>query len=170
MVKTDDIVRIVSECATRYPQSIDTAVEHAADRVAKLPEYPTLIVDLVTTALRGLIQDYRHGENVRTRAAAGEYGGPAKVTAGDAAGRVAMGVYSYYISGRTLGQILGKELADIGTSEAARAEGHEFNARLCAKLQELVPEEKTVKQAVPEQRLRKIFADLQRPGTTKKSA
>lgn len=161
MVQSDDINRIISECATRYPQSIDTAVEHAAARVAKLPEYPTLVADLVTTAIRGLIQDYRHTENTRTRAAAGEYGGPAKVTAGDAAGRVALGVYSYYIAGRTLGLILGKELSDIAQSEAARAEGHQFNAALCERLRPLVKDDQTVKQAVTETKLRKLFADLQ---------
>lgn len=161
MTTPDEILEVVAAVTAKHPDSVDAAVDAAVAKLAKSPAWESWIADLVRGGLRRMIQDYRHSQNGIIRSANGDYGGAAKVTAGQAANDVASDVYGYFIGGRTLGAVLGSELADIGTSEAARAEGHQFNARLCAILKPLVPDDKAVREVVKESKLRKIFADLQ---------
>jgi hypothetical protein len=158
----EEILKVVAAVVAKHPNSIDDAVDAALSKLAKSPAWESWTANLVYGGLRRIIQDYRHYQNGIIRSANGDYGGPAKVTAGQAANDVASDVYGYFIGGRTLGTLLGSELDDIGTSEAARAEGHQFNARLCAVLKPLVPDDKAVREAVKESKLRKIFADLQK--------
>ncbi len=156
----DDLNTIASQEAQRHADDIDAAVNSAVRRVQKLPNYADLVDDLVRSAVRHLIADCRHHENVAMRKDGNSYGGPAKVIAGSAVNRIASDFYAYYIGGRTLGTIKGEELAVIAASEAERASGHQFNARLCAALRPLVPEGKTVKECIKPGKLRSIFEGL----------
>ena len=110
--------------------------------------------------MREYIHGRRHDLNVQMRRVSGDYGGQAKVTAGEAVGRVAISVYSYMIAGATLGSLKGEDLLSVAESEAATAEGHQFNAKLCKKLQSLVTADKTVRQCVSAVKLKKIFKEL----------
>ena len=164
----DDLNTIASQEAQRHADNIDAAVNAAVRRVQELPNYADLVDDLVRSAVRHLIADCRHHENVATRRGSNRYGGPAKVVAGSAVNRIASDFYAYYIGGRTLGTIKGEELITIAASEAERANGHRFNARLCVALKPLVPEGKTVKECIKPGKLRSIFEGLN--GTKSKVA
>ena len=158
----DEVQKIAAEEAQRHPNDIEVAVSASVTRVRRLPMFEELVDHMIRLAVRGIVTDCRHHANVTLRRKAGEYGGPAKVKAGRAVDAVAADYYAYFIAGRTLGNILGKELAEIGEAEAKRAEGYQFNALLCERLASLVPEGKTVKQAVKPGRLRAMFATLQK--------
>lgn len=156
----DDLQAIASEEAKKHSDDIDAAVDAAMRRLCKLPNYTDLVDNLVRSAVRHVVSDARHTMNVAMRRSNSEYGGPAKVVAGSAVNRVASDYYAYYIGGRTLGTIKGEELTDIAASESERANGHDFNARLCRSLAPLVPKDKTVRQCVKPGKLRTIFEGL----------
>lgn len=158
----EKIQQIVSQEAQRHGDDILAATNAAVSRVRKLSTFPEFVDDLVYAAIRGMIGDFRHHANVAMRREIGTSGGPPKVKPGDAANRVAADCYVYFIAGRMLGSIRGDELPEIGNAEAERAEGHQFNARLCEELAKLVPAEKTVRQAVKPGKLRSVFATLQK--------
>lgn len=152
---------IIQEEADKHANSITAAVNSAVCRVKRLADYPDYVDGLVRKAIRGMIHDYRHAEDVAMRKESREFGGEAKVKAGDAVNRVARSLYSYLIGGVTLGVIKGCQLAKIGAEEAMRAGGHDFNARLCKALEPLVSNHKTVRQCVKESKLRQLFVELQ---------
>ena len=127
--------------------------------IKRLPEYDDFREELVVYAVRGMVHDVRHADNIKMRREAGEFGGPAKVGVGAAVQQACQNVYAYFIAGTTLGMILGSQLSEIANSEAAKADGHLFNTRLCRRLARLVPANKTVKQAVKESVLAKIFRE-----------
>jgi hypothetical protein len=157
----DDIQSISKAAAERHPDDIEKAVDDAVERIRKLKEFPKLVDELVRSAVRHVVSDCRHTANVAMKLAAGEYGGPAKVTAGKATDRVAQNYYAYFIGGRTLGSITGDELEDIAASEANRAKGHEFNSRLCLRLKPFVAKGKTVRECVKPAKLASLFKDIQ---------
>jgi hypothetical protein len=151
---------IATEEAMRHRNNVAHALDAAIQRVRDLPNYDDLVDALVLEAVRERVYDARHQDCRAIRKAAGEYCGPAKVTAGATSNDVAFGVYCYMIDGRTLGTIRGDELAVIADGEEARAHGHRFNARLCRKLLDHVSEDKTVRQCLKETALREIFASI----------
>jgi len=153
----EPLKKLVKQSVTKYPDDIDKCVDWTVARFKKLDEYAEYTESLIADAIRRQIHDERHGINVSMRLNRGDYGEPAKVVPGEATARVMRSVYSYMIAGRSLGSILGEELAGIASDEAARADGHMFNATLCQKLNPLVAKGKSVRQCVPEQKLQKIF-------------
>lgn len=148
----------VTKAARKHRDDIDHAVQCAERAVSKLPEWKDWIADLARAHLRELIHNVRHGDNVTMRRDAGEFGGPAKVDMSTgAANRIAnQSWFSYFIGGRTLGQILGKELKGLAKSEREKAEGCIFNAKLLEQLAGMVPEEKRVCDAVSETQIKRI--------------
>lgn len=149
--------KLVDDAVDQHPDSIEDATEAVLKKANRVQWFEKLKDELIRRAIAKLIHDTRHQINVAMRNASGDYGGPAKVTAGAASGRIAMGVMSYMIAGKTLGMLTGDELPEIAESEAARAEGHEFNVRLCRALAKIVKGEKTVKECVSATKLRAIF-------------
>lgn len=161
----ESIQQIVAECAAKYKNDIDKAVDQAVSQVQALDDYEDFVDLLVRTAVRGKITDFRHSVSTAIKRAAGEYGGPAKVgTDLSAVNAVARGVFDYFIGGRTLGTITGEELKQIRDSEAEKATGHLFNAGLCEALIPLVQEGKTVRECVAESKVRRIFKTIQAGG------
>jgi hypothetical protein len=159
----DNVLRIAERAAKQHPDDITKAVDCAERDVRALPEFREIVAVLVRGAVQGLVYEARHQTNRSIRREAGEYGGPAKVSgASDAVNTVYKSVYDYCIGRTTLGRVLGKELPGIAESERAIAEGHVFNAELCEALSRMVPEERAVKDAVPEKKLRGLFRRLQR--------
>ena len=156
------IQKIASEEAIRHGDDIDAAERAAFARVRRLSAFEELVNDMIRTAIRSIIQGCRCTANEVIRRKARTPSGPAKVKPGAATDAVAEACYNYFIDGRTLGSILGKELAGIAKSEAARAKGHQTNAELALRLDPIVPKDKTVRQAVKAAKLRSIFAGLEK--------
>jgi len=157
----EQLVKIATAEAAKHTDDIDKAIDATLARARRSKWFSALADELVRRAVRKIVQDCRHRANIQMRRENGSYGGPAKVTAGAATAAVARSVYLYMIGGRSLGNVLGEDLAGIGESEAAKAEGHLFNTKLCQALSPLVKDKKTVSQCVPEAKLKKIFEKLQ---------
>ena len=153
------VQRIARRYAEKYPNDIDKAVDMAVVATQKIKSYPKLVDGLVRSALRSYIHDVRHSNNESIR-----QGAMPKVISGDspALERVMMGAYLYSIGGRSLGDIRGEELLDIAEAEEKRAHGHNFNARLCRRLAAIVAETATVQESIPENKLTKIFREVQK--------
>jgi hypothetical protein len=145
--------------ANKFPDDIDDAVDWAYVRVQKLSDYEELCKLLVQRALRSIIADARHSANTKMRRAAGDFGKPAKIAsaASPAVNTVAASCYSYFIAGKTLGKVMGKELLGIAETEQERADGCLFNVRLARALNKIVPPDKRVEEAVSEKKLTAIF-------------
>lgn len=155
-------VQIVCRTAAeKNVENIEAAVAEAYDAVLALPEWPDFRDALVMNAIRAMVHDVRHNDNVKMRRECGTWTTIPKSTMASIPADVMISVWGYNIAGRTLGTILGEELDQIAQDEAARADGHNFNARLCRKLKSLVPTGKTVKQAVSEAKMRKLFKQEQ---------
>ena len=156
----EELLKLVTEEVNANPDNIEVAVDNVIRKGSRRQAWQDWTADLIRKGVLQLVHDRRHCLNVTMRNANGEYGGPAKVTIGKATSRIMAGVYSYLIAGKTLGMVTGDELPDIAASEAARADGHQFNARLCLKLARLVKGDKTVKECVSEVKLKALFEKI----------
>lgn len=156
------VTDITKECAAKHGMDAKEATKCAIGKIRKLPDYGDLVEMLIEHAVLELVYDARHRSNIAMRAAAGQYGTPAKVQSSQSSAiqRVAESLYLYAIGGTVLGNITGEQLPQLAATEAAIAEGHEFNARLCLRLSKLVPKNKVVRDCVSERRLRNIFKEL----------
>ena len=155
----EPVTAIAQECAAKHGQDITKAIDCAVRKIQLLPDYGDLVETLIRNCVQELVYDARHANNVATKRQAGYYGGPATVSRGESAGvgEAYKSCLDYFIAGKTLGLVKGSELADIAASEKEKANGHDFNYRLCSHLDQIVPNDKTVSQAVSEKRLRVIF-------------
>lgn len=165
------ILDIVKKAADEHPDAIERALELALREIQSLPGYSTFIDQLVRRAVRGAIHEYRHQMNVKMKRAEKIYGGAPKVKHGTSkgVGEAYRFGYNYFIAGRTIGSMLGRDLEDIARDERGRAIGHMFNARLCEELCRHVKPEQTVREVVSENRLRLIAARVDEEVTGKKS-
>ena len=156
------VIAIVSAAVERHHNDIPAAVNESEKRIRKLADFPELVDGLVRSAIQDAVYERRHTVNVANKRQAGQYGQPGKVKTGtsQSLGAVKRSVYQYYIAGRTLGTILGGELRDIAANEDATAAGYTFRAQLCRRLADIVPAEKTVREAVTEKKLRTLFREL----------
>jgi len=157
------MLSIAESAADKHPSDIQKAAEVAERAIRKHPEFEAVVATLVSDAVREMVYEVRHTTNVRLRKEAGEYGGPAKVVTGDSKAyqEVMESMYSYRIDGRTLGTILGKELGPIAVEKRAVGDGCYLVARLCERLEKIVPADKMVMEAVAEKRLRAMYRKLQ---------
>lgn len=104
----------------------------------------------------------RHSVNVAMKRETRQYGGPAKVCVGQsqAVASVSQSLYGYRIGGSVLGSLGRERLLELAVASQNAAEGHQFNASLCNRLAGMV-KDKTVREAVSQNKLRAIFAQLQ---------
>lgn len=161
----NSVVNAVETATEKHPNDIPAAVEMAVIKIKQLPEYNDLVDRLVTNAVRDMIYDVRHVANVRMKRQTGYYGKPAKVKPGDTptVNLVYESVYNYHIAGTTLGELKGADLPALRESEHAIAEGHRFNSELLAWLvDQKIPEDKKVCEAVPAKRLKLHFDRIYR--------
>lgn len=168
-IPESEILTICQKYAAANPDDIESAVQSAVRDVRRLKNFAALIDHVLTVAVRRMIHDVRCHQNRQIRKDNGGYGGPAKVKPGADTSEIAQSVFLYFINGITLGQIRGEDLEEIAAGESARAEGHEFNARLCRRLRSFVKDGQTVQQVVTESKLKRIFAELQK-GTKHEAA
>ena len=154
------LTEIIKECAAANPSDIDKAVDTAFTRWRKCDEYAEWTESMIRGQLRNMIHDSRHASNVQILRDLKGYGGPSKVGLGSGiVNRVAaMSVLdSYCINGMALGDIMGSELKAIASDQQEKANGYSRNARLCLMLAPLVPEDKRVRDAVTETKVRKLI-------------
>lgn len=160
----ESLAEIIADVSVKHSADIGAGVDEAERRVKRLPDFPDFAGDLIRQALREQIHQYRHKINRQQRYDAGAYGGSAKVISAssravnDAARDKCY--YDYFIGGTVLGELTGAELPDIAASEEEKAEGCTFNALLCRQLAKVVPDEKRVRDAVTETKLRALFMRL----------
>ncbi len=157
----EKLIEIAKVDAIEYGEDTSKATDEIEKKASKLKEFPKWGKQLIWLAIRELVYDIRHKDNVARRKAAGDYTKPAKVKPGEDVRSVYRSLYRYFISGTMLGLIRGEDLEGIAKSERAVGEGHIFNARLANRLSEIVPKNKTVEQAVTEKRLAIIFQQVE---------
>lgn len=119
---------------------------------------------MVRLHLRTLIYTARHHSTVNVRrdlsADVSPYTGPSKIVGGNGAvtKAAARSVFtSYFINGRSLGDIYGSELLEIADTQKDQAHGLLKNMRLCQMLAKIVPENKKVCEAISESKVRVLI-------------
>ena len=160
MTVPEAVREVAEKMARKYPENADKAVKETERRVKALPEFKTFVDDLVRSGLAHIVWNVRHVSNVQMRRDNGGYGTESKVGVTDETSKAFQSVYDYFIGGRVLGMLKGEDLSDIAAGEESRAEGHAFNGRLLRALQSMVPADQTVKDAVPERKLKQLFKRL----------
>ena len=153
------ILSIAKQMAEKYGDDINKATEEAEKQIRKLPEFTELVNRFITHSVRDLIYVERHKENTRIKNGQGAFHSKPQVNGVcDSVHRALASVYyNYRIGGITLGSTLGGDLLGIAEKEASIAQGHTNNATLCTLLAKIVPEDKTVREAVPEKKLKQLF-------------
>lgn len=164
MVFDESVQDIVKKAVKRYPSDINKAVDQTWRYVKALPNFDELVEDFIKSALRAAVHDFRHTGNTALKREAGEYGKPATVCDLNSEGlkQIYCDLYAIHIAGTVLGELIGGTLIGIANSEAAKANGHAFNAKLLQKLHPLVPEGVRVRDAVNPAKLQAIVTRLQR--------
>jgi hypothetical protein len=157
----ESLCEIVKQAASNHRDDIDLAVDCAFRGWKASEEFAEWTDAMVRGQLRNMIHDSRHTENTARLKLAGAFGGPAKVGVSDSVSEIARLCYLHHsIAGRTLGSILGSELAGMAKGERERAAGCAFNANLCERLLDLVPADKRVDQVLSEAKVAKLFREL----------
>jgi hypothetical protein len=124
-------------------------------------EFPSLVEVLFGVATAELIYEQRHSINIATKRANGDYGKPGKTIVGES--KTIQSMYErFFFGGQCLGDILGERLSGLAESEEAQAHGHGLNAALLNRLSKIVPEDKTVRQAVTEKKLRQLWNQVKK--------
>lgn len=161
---SESVLEAVKAVMRKFPGDLERQKTEAVKAIKKLPDYAELIESLVTAAVHDIVYDLRHTANGVVKKEAGQYGEPAKVVSGlsQAVNDAAASVYLISIAGKALGDIYGKELKGIAADQGAIANGHLLNRRLCLRLAKIVPEEKQIREAVSEKRLRALIREVQR--------
>lgn len=159
-----DILAAVKRSESRNKNDIDAAVADAKAAITQLSSYQPFVDDLITSAIRHMVQDIRHAETRTVKINAELYGTKGKVSGADSKSvqDIANDLYHIRIAGRTLGTMRGSELTEIADGERERGRGHLANAELCTKLRELVPDDKTVRQAVRASKLLSIWRECRK--------
>ena len=155
---------LVNDAVETNPDSIDDAIDEVLKKAGKAAWFVKLAEDLITRAVRGMIQDRRHMLNVVMRGKAGQYGGKSNIDSGamERVGKLVHGYMSYMIAGKTLAKLTGDELLATADSEAEKASGHEFNVLLCRKLAEKVKGDKMVADCFTVKTLAKVFESVRK--------
>ena len=153
-----NLIAIVDRAAAAHPTSIEAAVAEAKAYARLASNYAEFVEQLIDGSIQELVYDARHKVNVSIKRQAGHYGKPALVEGCTGAISDAYrSVYDYFVGGCILGNLMGRELSTLASSERAKAGGHLFNAQLLSELTALVPEGERVRDAVTEPRLRAMF-------------
>ncbi len=156
-------IKLAATISDQFPESIEDATAELMSTIVDDPEYDQWSAMIRRRFCQGLIYDARHKSNVELKRQSGQYGGPGRVSmASESVNQTCISVFQHYIAGRTLGSLLGKELAGIANSESEIAAGHQFNAALLRWLEGKVPAEKRVADAVSEKALTKVYRNLQK--------
>jgi hypothetical protein len=168
----EEVHRAVEKAEAAHPENVEAAIDAAVKAVRALPTFADFERRLVRGAVATMVYNCRHAANVLRKREAGDYGGPAKVSAtSEAVGRVAELWYQHRILGKTFGTMLGKELLPTAEAEANRAEGALFNVELCRGAHNLgVGDEQSVKDAISERKLNALVKRALKSSTREQPA
>lgn len=155
---------IISSSVQNYPTDMKKALEESLERIKRLPNYRSLVEDLIKGHVQTMIYEARHRQNVRIRRETGQYGQPSKVKVGESkeVRDSYMSCYLYFIGGMTLGQMTGDDLVEIALGEKMKAEGHMYNVKLLEAIQPFVKSDQRVQDAIPEKKLKGIFSRVRK--------
>ncbi len=153
------------EAVKAHPNDIKAATDQLLDEASGWKEFGALCDAMIRDSLLHLIHDVRHGLTVQTKRRE-PYVGPPKVEPGKCAGVHALcdKLKSYYIGGRVLASLRGKELLPLAVTEEALAGGHLLNARILRRLNKLTPAESTVGSKVTAKQFERILRQEQARG------
>jgi hypothetical protein len=160
MEASERVLEIVAESSAKYADDVTKAIDDAERKVRKLPEFPSLVSNMVRGYIQDLVYDARHATKRQMKKEHGQYGGPSKVIVGSSkiVNEVSLSsLYQLPMDGTILGLIFGSDLVGIAEREQSKADGHDFNARLCLRLAPLVPKNKRVQEAVTEKVLKTLY-------------
>lgn len=163
MLFPDSVYAVIQEEADKHKEDIRAAVDAAMARIVKLPEYDSIVQDLVRKAIHKLVYDYRHQCVRETKGKEPMYSVQPRIVVGRSAAvhRVERSYYDIFVCGKTLGSMLGKELLPAAEHERRIGQGHLVNARLLERLSKIVPEDKTVRNSVSERRIKHLLKACQ---------
>lgn len=159
----DRVYDIITSAVKKHPKAED-AIKAALASVRAMPEFSTIVDELVLTAVSELVWRERSKVNDRLRNQAGTYGQPAKVVVGNsvAVNSDYESYFLYKIGGNVLGELTGDELGPLAQLERLQADGHMFNSNLLEALSKDVRGGKKVKEVVGERKLRNLFERLKK--------
>jgi hypothetical protein len=186
----ESILRAGRKAAERFPDDIPRATRYALQLFKRLPEYEEWCEGLPMGMAQDIVHEARHHHNREIKRqsrreeeeAVAAYSSEtvgAATNGGSTRPRPeprprinvaeSQGVRSTYIAymsqriaGRTVGSLYGRELEGIAVNERERASGYEFNARLMQRLKPLVPDNRTVREAISEEKLAAIWKDVEK--------
>lgn len=152
----------VAAACRQHPNDIVAAVDEAEKAVRKLPEFEDFVALMVHHSIQEMVYDDRHRFNIGVKK---NMGANPKTVVGNSAAvlEVYGSVYAIHVAGKTLGELLGSELADARATEQAMASGHLFNDALLewVEAQGVEPEQR-VKDAITEKKLTAQLRRLQK--------
>jgi hypothetical protein len=144
----DKLMAIAAEESDKSSDDIQLAIKRTVARFKRIPNWQQALEVLLYKCAQEAVYAHRHMENIRIKKEAGEYGGPAKVTGGGMAAKVAQQCYEIVLAGRVLGDVTGEELDEMIDVEQQMVRGHTANVRLLKSLKPLVKPGQCVRNAV----------------------
>ena len=155
----DWLIEITDRASDNHPDDIPAATDQAFREAKRHPEFETVIEGLMRESIRDLINDARHKVNCLIKRQTGYFDKikPKVTGVSEAVLEVNRSVYDYRINGKTLGNVMGCELDAIINNESAMMQGHQFKFELARWLKPHVPDDKSVRESVPERKLRANF-------------
>lgn len=155
----ESVLGIAKKAAEKYPDDPQAAADDAVASWQAAGVYEDVVHKLARSMALEMVYDARHKANMRMRRENGQHAAEPKLIVGNSPDVLALydSLYAYHVAGRTLGMLKGADLAGIADKERRKAAGCTFNAELCARLTELVPEDKLVREAVSEKKLQQLF-------------
>jgi hypothetical protein len=188
MQHPEAILRAGRKAAEKFPDDIPRATRYALQLFKRLPEYEEWCEVLPMGMAQDIVHEARHRHNreIKRQSRMEEEAAVAACASSmdSDSGRntrprpeprprinvaESHGVRSTYIAymtkriaGRTVGSLYGRELEGIAMNERERAAGYEFNARLMQRLKPLVPDNRTVRDSISEEKLAAIWKDVEK--------
>lgn len=152
-----DVTAICKLMAKKYGNDIDKAVASAEKAIRELPDFDDFVHLLITLAIRELISDARHHENLRTRKVTGadvERCTP-KTTVGTSRSviKASQSIYEYNIGGKLLGWMTGEEVNAAMQTQLSISNGHRVNYVMLSLIDGKVPAGKKVKDVFSQKQL-----------------
>mgnify|MGYP000949930540 CR=1 FL=1 len=167
----DELYEAIDTAARRYLDDIPKAVAAAERKLRTMPEFDQWVTAMVTECVKEMVYRKRAAMNAAPPApppvesnghANNGFHAKPKIDLPDVINTIARRInLEYLIGGKRLGSLLGAELPELSTQEAAAGETHLFLSRLLSRLADVVPADKAVRDAVSEKRLAKIIDEVE---------